>query len=427
MSLPYYKTFKNFSDKKKFLSAFKQSILENIEIIAGKKTANKVETSGLENMHKFFSIDYLPFLQFALEKKLKHLMYEFLNQVTIKNLKMNKNFFIDKTLNFRFNYPYSSKIKSKLTRDIYRSLNLNNFHQTDKEINFAKNNNHKFDESDLTKIKYFKTKNNSLYMHSPHRDTWFAHSTNGINLWLAISKVKKDNGMLLYPRVYKYEYEHSTNPAYIKDDYNLGKPYKTILNSGELFIFNPEILHASHLNTSDKTRVVFSGRVDLQTPTFYKNSFQIKEPFWIESKDVLKKDFEKSIIFKRTKKNFVVNKRKFLTQNKIDQINFNFSFSEKEKYKIFKTNKKIREKTLLSFKDRKIGLIKKNKELYAFNALCPHLKINLLNSEMNGNYITCQGHGIEFNIKKKKSTCGNFRFKKYKIEKKSNYYILKSI
>ena len=37
MSNPYYKIFKNYKFKKNFISVFNDSIMKNIEIIAGKK------------------------------------------------------------------------------------------------------------------------------------------------------------------------------------------------------------------------------------------------------------------------------------------------------------------------------------------------------------------------------------------------------
>ena len=424
MHKPYHKIFKNFELKKNFISFFNKSIFENIEIIAGKKVRDEVEKLGLEKMHKVFSVDYLPFLQFALNKKLKNTMYEFLFNVGKHDLNIKKSFFIDKTLNFRFNYPYKIKIRSKISRKIYRSINLDNYNNASKELNLAKKANYKYDNSDLTKIEYFKSTNNSLYLHSPHRDTWFAHSTKGLNLWLAISQVKDDNGMLLYPEVFKYNYQHDKNPAYIKDFYNLGKVYKPTLKSGELLIFNPEILHATHLNTGDSTRVVFSGRIEINKPKFYNKGFQIKEPYWIKSNDVMNKNYNNAIIIKREKENFIIDKKKLLKKQKIKKINFDYNFEKNNHYKIFSINKKINKKILLNFKNISIGILKKKKILYAFNALCPHLKINLLNSEIKKDTIICQGHGVEFDLNKEKSSCGHFNFKKYKIQKRDKYYYI---
>ena len=85
--------------------------------------------------------------------------------------------------------------------------------------------------------------------------------------------------------------------AHIKDFYNLGKVYKPKLKSGELLIFNPEILHATHLNTGDSTRVVFSGRIEINKPKFYNKGFQIKEPYWIKSNDVMNKNYNNLYLY----------------------------------------------------------------------------------------------------------------------------------
>lgn len=426
MSKAIYKIFNKYLDKKRYISVFNNTILENIEIIAGKDVKDRIKKTGLENMHKVFPVEYVPFLQFALDRKLKNIMYEYLYSVGKSILKFKKEFFIDKTLNFRIVYPHKINIKSKLSRNVFRSLDLNNFYNAEEEIKKAKEKKYIFDNSDITKINYFKTKNNSLYLHSPHRDTWFAHGTKGLNVWLAISKVNKNNGMVLFPDVFKYDCEHEKNPAYIKDEYNLGSPYKTDLRPGELFVFNPEILHATNLNTGDKTRVVFSGRIEKDKPKFYKNTYQIKEPYWINSNDVKNKQFENFIIFNR-KSNLANNKKKNLHKNKINKIKFNFDFEKNKNYKIFRNKKYIKDKKIiLDFKNVKIGLIKKKDVYFAFNALCPHLNINLLNSKIIGNTITCQGHGVEFNIKNKKSNCGLFKLKKYKVFKKENEYFLKN-
>ena len=427
MSKGYFKTFNNYPNKNKFLTFFKNSIFENIEIIAGRESKNLVKKLGLENMHKVFPVEYVPFLQFALDRKIKNIMYEFLYTIGLNKLKFNNNFYIDKTLNFRVVYPHSVNIKSKLTRNVYRSLNLNNFTDVNNELKKAANTKYKYDNSDITKINYFKTKNNSLFLHSPHRDTWFAHSTKGLNLWLAISDVEKNNGMVLYPDVFNYDFDHEINPAYIKDFYNLGSPYKTNLKSGELFVFNPEILHATSLNTGNKTRVVFSGRVENGKPKFYKKTYQIKEPYWLYSKDVKKKKFGNFKIFERSSINLIDIKMKNREKNEIKKIKFNTKFEKNKTYKIFKNKSSKDKKIILDFKNVKIGLLKKNNKYYAFNALCPHLNINLLNSKINGDIITCQGHGVEFNIKNRKSNCGLFKLKKYKILKKKNDYFLKNI
>ena len=108
--------------------------------------------------------------------------------------------------------------------------------------------------------------------------------------------------MMLFRKVTNYELEHEKRPAYIKDQYDLGDFEIPKLKSGELLIFDSEILHASRINTSNKTRIVFSGRVNITRPKFYNRSYDFKEPYWIRSEDAKNKEFNKVVVLKERKR-----------------------------------------------------------------------------------------------------------------------------
>ena len=423
-----FKVLKDYSNKNNFFQNCINSIYKKIEIISGINVVNKIKSSGLEKIHEFFPVEYIPFLQYAVHEDLKNILHEQIFQITNNDLNFKNKFFIDQSLNFRFHYPYENEKKSKLSRKIFRCLNLKNYRNPEKEFNLAKekSKNYKLDESDVSKINYFKTNNNSLYLHSPHRDTWFAHSTEGTNFWWGISNVTDLNGMMLFTKVSNYDLEHEINPAYVKDLYNLGKYVVPNLNSGDLLLFDAEILHASKINTSNDTRVVFSGRVNITEPKFYKYTRQVKEPYWLNSEDVKLGNFSNPLVFKREKKNIVKKKIKKLTKNKIKKLKFNEKLIKNKKYKIKKISKKKDDsfKLLLEFKNKKIALIKNKKNIYAFEALCPHLGYNLINSDEREGKVQCQGHGLEFDLKLGSSICNKFKLRNYKIIKKTNYYYL---
>ena len=273
-----YSIFKNYLDKKNFLNLCLNTIFEELEVISNYQTRKNVEKDGLDFIHKHFPVEYLPFLQFSLEKKLKNILYKQIYKIVKSELKIKKNFLIDKTLNFRFHYPFKLEKKSRLNREVYRCLDLKNYHEPDKEFENAilKSKNYIKDKSDLTKIKYFGNVNASAHHHSPHRDTWFAHSTEGLNFWWAISNVNKQNGLILYQDIYRYNLKHTKQPSYVLDQYKLGKPVVPELNQGDLLLFDPEILHASRIDTSNKSRTVFSGRINFGKPKFYKKTYDIK-------------------------------------------------------------------------------------------------------------------------------------------------------
>jgi nitrite reductase/ring-hydroxylating ferredoxin subunit len=424
-----YKILKNYFDKDNFFQECIDSIFNKIEIISGKNVANKIRSVGLEKIHEFFPVEYIPFLQYAVHEDLKNILHRQMFQIVDIDLNFKNQFFLDQSLNFRFHYPYENEKKSKLTRKIFRCLNLKNYKNSKKEFNLAKEKSkkHKLDESDISKINYFKTNNNSLYLHSPHRDTWFAHSTKGINFWWGISDVTDLNGMMLFTKVTNFDLEHEINPAYVKDLYNLGKFVVPNLKSGDLLLFDAEILHASKINTSNDTRVVFSGRINITAPKFYEYTRQVKEPFWLNSKDVKIGNFSNLLVFKREKKNIVKKKLKKLKKNKLKIIDFHEKFTKNKKYKIVKINNNGKSlKLLLKFKNKKIAFIKNEEDTYAFEAMCPHLGYNLINSDISEGKVRCQGHGLEFDLKSGSSFCAKFKLRNYKIIKKTNYYYLQN-
>ena len=132
----YSKVFSKYSGKKNFIYLAKKNILESIQEISGKRIRNQVEKNGLDRLHRFFSPDYLPFLDFLLKEKFNKLVYKQVYQILKKDLKLNgKAFYIDKDINYRIHYPFESAIKSRLTIPVYKSLNLENYKNPEKELN----------------------------------------------------------------------------------------------------------------------------------------------------------------------------------------------------------------------------------------------------------------------------------------------------
>ena len=299
-----YKILNNYYNKNNFIKSVEQTVFDLIEKIDSIHVRKKVELSGLENIHNHFSVDLVPFLQFGLQSVFRNKLYKQICGTIEKKYSIKNNFYVDKTLNFRVVYPYHIAKKSILSRAVYRCLNLQNYHDAKNELKKAviKSKTYEMDRSDLTKLKYFGKLPVPCYQHGPHRDTWFGHSYNGFNLWWGITKVSELNGMMLFRKIYNFNLNHVSQPAYVKDEYDLGKSIVPKLKKGELLLFDPEILHATRLNTSNKTRVVFSGRVDFTKPKFYKNAKDTKEPFWLNSSDIKDNNFDGAKKFLKVKK-----------------------------------------------------------------------------------------------------------------------------
>ena len=422
-----YKILKNYKHKKEFLKVSRNALYESISEICDENLAKRIQVKGYNKIHHDFPVDYLPFLNHLLKKKTEKLVYKFIANTAHDDLKLKKPFYIDKILNYRIIYPFRLVKKSKLTRSVFRLLDLNNFRNVVDELKKAINNqsSYKLEETDKCKIDYFGKLPVPCYGHSPHRDTWFGHSYGAINLWWGVAGVTKRTGLLLYPKVNAFHLEHTTNPSYVKDGYKLGKITSISLNDGELLVFDPELLHGTKLNNSDDTRIVFSGRLNPKKPKFYKDTMAAEYPFWLRSDDIRNGNYNK--VFKFYRKHSLSNppKRKLLKKEVFIKINMNKKILPNKKYTIFNFNKIKREKIFkIFFKNSEITVVNNNKKLFAFNSQCPHLKYDLSLGHVEGAKITCPGHALNFNLKEGVSECKSFKLKKYKIQLFNNYYHL---
>ena len=424
-----YKIISNYFNKADFIEKSNQAIYESINDIAGKNIMQKVKSDGLDKMHLHFNVDYTPFLEFALMKKFNEIMYKQIFYVGNNNLFINKKniFYIDKTMNYRIIYPFSVSVKSRLKRKVYRLLNLENLTNPETEIlNAQKNQNkYKLTKADINKLRYFKNLPYPSCGHGPHRDTWFGHTFDALNLWWSIAGVNTKTGMTIYPDVNNHELDHIFDPSYVLPNQYLGKPKTIGLKDGNLLIFDPEILHATKLNTSNQTRIVFSGRINRIKPSFYNRKGAPEFAHWLLSEDVEKDQFNKTHYFFRKDNSIVKPKRKKLNKTKWLEIKINKQFKNQSKFKLIKKTALNKKKFYkIKFKNVTLCMFFLKNDVRIFNIKCPHLQADLSDGYFNKNHVICPGHQLTFNLRNGKSTCNNFKIKLYKVKIENNYLFL---
>jgi|TARA_B110000211_G_scaffold234801_1_gene306386 nitrite reductase/ring-hydroxylating ferredoxin subunit len=422
-----YKVLKNYYKKKNFLQITEKSILDSISIIAGQSISNLVYKSGLNKIHLHFDPDYLPFLQNLLSKKIDIILRKQIYDVSTNDLNYHK-FFIDAKTNYRLIYPYSYGKKSTLTKFQYLMLNLNNYDSPDKEIKYAKkkvsDNYQKIEKKQ--KNSYFKNLPVACYGHGPHRDTWFGHTFNACNFWWSITGVNKKSGLLIFPEAKNHNLAHLKKPAYVKENQYLGESKVISLNDGDLLLFDPEILHATRINTSNDTRIVYSGRINNNKPVFYEYTKAIEYKDWFYSEDFKSNNFVKKHIFLRKDNLFKKKEKNKLEPFKnFEKIIIKKKFLLSNTYKIINKNKLKKNKLYsLNFTNTTLGMKIINKDIKIFQGNCPHLSISLLDGHIKKNEITCPGHGLIFNLKSGKSDCKKMNLKIYETNIKNNLVIL---
>jgi nitrite reductase/ring-hydroxylating ferredoxin subunit len=103
-----------------------------------------------------------------------------------------------------------------------------------------------------------------LSLQSPHHDYWYSVPMNTINLWIAIGRVNRFNGMIIHTDSWGYSFPR--NGAYVAKDQRLGVPMSIECDPGDVLLFHSRHMHSSVLNASDETRYVFTSRLVLEEP-----------------------------------------------------------------------------------------------------------------------------------------------------------------
>ena len=265
----HYEVIKSYQEKDSLVKDVVREIYHAIKSVAGDGAANQVHFNGLDNMHEFISPDLIPALQSLLDEKLKHLMLKATKSFAQEKLGLTEEFYLDLKVISRIKFPFEVARKSKVSYFDYAAANGRTTFQKPPEVTAGYHRNLPF----------------PAWNHGPHADSWFGHSYDGINLWWAIAGVTEESGMTFYPDFVGEELPVIDEPPYLEKDYPLPKPVLFNLSAGEVIAFNSDTLHGSRVNTSGKTRVSLSTRINPLAPRFNLQQFRHVQ-YWVKSVDL---------------------------------------------------------------------------------------------------------------------------------------------
>ncbi|MFE9629669.1 phytanoyl-CoA dioxygenase family protein [Streptomyces sp. NPDC006463] len=100
-----------------------------------------------------------------------------------------------------------------------------------------------------------------------HTDSWFNTAVNSVNLWMAVSRVRRDNGLTIWPDAYRRPLRH--DGVRLLPDQWIGDPVEIELDPGDLLLFAGDHLHATRPNTGPETRWVVTKRLCFGPPRYH--------------------------------------------------------------------------------------------------------------------------------------------------------------
>lgn len=243
------------------------------------------------------------------------------------------------------------------------------------------------------------------WAHGPHLDSWAGHSRDGFNVWWAISEVPAETGMVLYPELADTPLSCDRRSLYLSAGHPLPAPTFLPLAAGQMLIFDPEILHGTHLNVTDQTRVAISLRLNAAKPTFDPASFYARE-FWRTASAIERGEADAVLHLKREEHLSLDAPRPVpapdrpapITPLAVDgsmvRIALDHPLAQGERLDI-------------DLGDRRVLLLGTADGPRAIDGTCPHYGLDLIDGGLAGDRLHCPGCAIAFDLRTGRSLCAD--------------------
>jgi nitrite reductase/ring-hydroxylating ferredoxin subunit len=266
-----------------------------------------------------------------------------------------------------------------------------------------------------------------LSLHGPHHDFFQNVPLNAINTWVAVSNVRAENSMYIYPERWNTRVCQGENGA-ARFDQDLGTPLEFELDQGDMLMFHSNHLHSSRLNTTNETRVVLSNRFTLGPPNYP----QPLQPQLYFKNDCFENIEDCKGIFDNNE--FLGKRKAYRKVNVINKIIlkisniFGLNMLSKNIPSEVDYSKDVRiSGSLDSILEGEIRVLDKKKcvtrsdgLLIVFSRLCPHQGALLDHAVIKDGKVICPYHGAKFCLKTGQSNCTGLSPLTIKNESKSN-------
>lgn len=211
---------------------------ETIARVLGEDVARAVAAVGFERIHEVVKPEDLPRLTDAIYAVVTERAADDLERLIPATFGAGRSYYFETAPNVRFHIPFDETRKQAALFDAFAE----------------------------------KRGEGKLAAHGPHRDSWLDCIDNGLNIWIAIGRVQRGNGLTIYRNEYRAS-QRFTAHGDIADGEPLTQPLTFDLAPGDFVLFHTDQLHGSALNCTDETRYVISYRMSFERPHFPRGHY----------------------------------------------------------------------------------------------------------------------------------------------------------
>lgn len=418
----------DYAGRDAILAKLHDAFYAGVEALEGPQARAGVERDGLRSLHRYFPVEKVRLLEDFIQRRIRDDLYYWAYEVGHDTIGLADPFYIDMLIVLRIHYPQVVArvggkeatpptdweerlrlIKAGLRRPgIFLNQITRRLRKRAKiaahQIEFDADSYH----GDLPSL---------ARSHGPHIDTWYGHSYDGFNVWLSIDGVNTGNTVILYPELFGNRVDYDPKSMYLAAGINLPAPTKVDLKPGQLLLFNPEMLHGTHVNISDDTRVALTMRINPNAPRFNDNA-PFNAEHWYSSTALARRDFADITLFAANKYHGEPSVGQ--TPVPADPHTRKLTLTEApaasgETRLCASSDLPAGDKLAVDGPGLKLLLVRSPEGLKGYDRRCPHRMVDLADGHHDATQIFCPGHGIAFSLADGTSGCDAFKLRAYRV------------
>ncbi len=404
-----YLTVAEFDIQRTVLCKIETLLREGVQSIDGLAVGKFFETHGFGALHEVFPAEKLGALRDFVMPRIRPDLLTLSCGIGRKLLGIEGEFFVDDYTILRINYPYEVALRAAQTTE---NPGIGRVSDRTREVSRA----NQVIDAVYDPKGFHNNEPPAAWAHGPHQDTWTGHSRFGVNLWWAVNDVPEQCSMVFYPETFGRPFEPDPRSLYLQAGQPLPKPSKMALRRGEMLIFNPEMLHATHLNTTNQTRIAISTRLNPSQPKFNSRCFYARE-FWHSSVNIEAGRFNEVIRYKRDENLELVQANSAPAASVQPEVKTVAALCD-DLWTAVCSSESIgsRQKLLLQPDGNEVVLLLRGeRQLYAIQSRCAHLNISMADGYHDERSIWCPAHAVEFSLATGRSACPLLTLRTYDV------------
>lgn len=393
-------------------------IVQGVRLIRGDAAAETIRAQGVGALHTLVDASEVGQLRDHVIENLRDALLDMAVAVGRQVLHWRDDFYVDDYVILRVNLPYEV---ARLADPTAENPGIGRISPWMRDVARTR----RVTDPIYDPASYHRDHPAAAWAHGPHVDSWGGHSKDGVNIWWAISDVPAEAGMVFYPQLAGRRLPCDRRSLYLRAGYPLPPPTSVPLRAGELMVFDPEILHGTHLNLTERTRVAISLRLNARKPTFDPGCFYARE-FWRRSSDLEASRHGEVLHLKREDNlapvapalEFDGPPREPVLDVRVDPRASRIAIGASS---LVGDGARIAARV----SGRKVLIVRLHGRLRAIDASCPHYGVDLADGAVEGTTTFCPGCGVAFDLTSGTSRAPSLTLRTLAVEEENGVIFLR--